>query len=375
MTTAPSPPPLPPGDAHDPTSLGSVAIVHDYVNQRGGAERVALELAAMFPGAPIYTSLYRRASTFPEFEQFELRTSLLDRLPVDAGFRNLFPLYPMAFRSLGAISGDLVISSSSGWAHAVRTSDDTFHAVYCHTPARWLYGHPYMAAARRVRLLRPALGVMRRWDRIAARRADLYIANGPLVQGRIRDSYGLTAPIVSPPVDTERFTPRPRGSRLLVVSRLLPYKRVELVVEAATRAGIGLDVVGVGPSLDALRAMAGPTVTFHGALDDGGVTVLMEQCRTFCLPGIEDFGIAPVEAQAAGKPVVAFAAGGALDTVTDGVSGVFFSENTADAVLDAIHRADRLETSPEELGALAARYSHAVFRAALLNVLDEARNR
>jgi glycosyltransferase involved in cell wall biosynthesis len=373
MTTASSPP-RPPGGAHDATIPESVAIVHDYVNQRGGAERVVLELAAMFPGAPIYTSLYRSTSTFPEFEALDVRTTPLHRLPVDAGFRNLFPLYPLAFRSLGALSGDLVISSSSGWAHAVRTREDTFHAVYCHTPARWLYGHPYMAAARRVHLLRPALGALRRWDRIAARRADLYIANGRLVQGRIRDSYGLTAPIVSPPVDTERFTPRPRGSRLLVVSRLLPYKRVDLVVAAATRAGMGLDVVGIGSSLDALRAMAGPTVTFHGALDDAEVTVLMEQCRTFCLPGIDDFGIAPVEAQAAGKPVVAFAGGGALDTVTEGLSGVFFHESTADAVLDAIHRADHVDTSPGELGALASRYSRPVFRKALLDVLDRARD-
>src|SRR3954462_3663789 len=125
-------------------ALGSVAIVHDYLNQRGGAERVVLEMASMWPGAPIYTSLYRPESTFPEFKGLDVRTSFLDRLPVDRGFRNLFPLYPAAFRSLGPIDADLVISSSSGWAHSVRTSERAFHAVYCHTPARWLYGDSYM---------------------------------------------------------------------------------------------------------------------------------------------------------------------------------------------------------------------------------------
>src|SRR4051794_26167701 len=126
---------------------GSVAIVHDYLNQRGGAERVVLELAAMWPGSPIYTSLYRPESTFPEFKQLDVRTTFLDRLPVDRGFRNLFPLYPAAFRSLGTIDADLVISSSSGWAHSVRTSERAFHAVYCYTPARWLYGSEYMDAS------------------------------------------------------------------------------------------------------------------------------------------------------------------------------------------------------------------------------------
>ena len=349
-----------------------VAIVHDYLNQRGGAERVVLEMAAMWPTACIYTSLYRPQSTFPGFADFTVRTSFLDRLPVDAGFRNLFALYPAAFRSLGVLDADIVLSSSSAWAHGVRTRSESLHAVYCHTPARWLYGGAYMAASVRQRALRPAIGVLRRWDRAAAQRADIYIANSEMVRARIKTHYGRDATVVYPPVDVDRFSPRPRGARLLVVSRLLPYKRVDLIVDAAGRLGLGLDVVGTGPAEEGLRARAGSTVTFHGRLTDNDVTELMQTCRAFCLPGIEDFGITPVEANAAGKPVVAFGAGGALETLEDGVSGAFFHEHTVDAVCDAIRRCDAIDTSPERLATAAARFSQPAFRERLLQALAAA---
>lgn len=350
--------------------LGSVALVHDYLNQRGGAERVVLEMAAMWPDAPIYTSLYRPGSTFPEFARSEIRTSPLDWLPVDSGFRNLFPLYPAAFRSFGVLPHDVVISSSSGWAHGVRSSADSFHAVYCYTPARWLYGGEHLGASRRRLALAPAIGIVRRWDRTAARRAALYIAISNGVRDRIKQQYGLDAPVVYPPVDVDRFTPRARGERLLVVSRLLPYKRVDIVVDAATRAGIGLDVVGTGPAMEDLRRRAGPTVAFHGRLADAEVTKLMEGCRAFCLPGLEDFGITPVEANAAGKPVVALGAGGALETLEDGVSGAFFSRQEVGDVLSAIERCDRIDTAPSDIALLARRFSAQTFRARLLDVIQ-----
>ena len=352
---------------------GRVAIVHDYLNQPGGAERVVLELADLFPDAPILTSLYRPDSTFPEFAGREIRTSPLNRLPVDRGFRNLFPLYPAAFRSFGVLDHDVVISSSSGWAHSVRTAPGTFHAVYCYTPARWLYGGEHLGASRRRSALRPALGALRAWDTCAARRADLYIAISHAVRRRVRQHYGIDAPVVYPPVDVDRFTPRERGERLLVVSRLLAYKRVDVIVDAATRSGIGLDVVGTGPSLDELQRRAGPAVTFHGRLDDGEVTKMMERCRAFCLPGEEDFGITPVEAHAAGKPVVAFAGGGALETVEEGATGAFFSRYDAVDVLDAIGRCDAITMPPAEIAACARRFSRAAFRSNISAALHAAR--
>ncbi|MDP8908773.1 MAG: glycosyltransferase [Chloroflexota bacterium] len=369
-------------DQHDPQApasapdraekpdLGSVAIVHDYLNQRGGAERVVLEMASIWPAAPIYTSLYRPDSTFPEFQACDVRTSPLDRLPVDAGFRNLFPLYPAAFRALGRLPHDVVISSSSGWAHSVRTRTDALHVVYCYTPARWLYASEHLGASGRRQALKPVLRTMRRWDRNVARRADLYIAISNEVRDRIHRRYGIDAPVVYPPVDVDRFQPSERGERLLVVSRLLPYKRVDLVVAAATRAGIGLDVVGTGPALDELRRIAGPTVSFRGRLPDAEVTALMENCRAFCLPASEDFGITPVEANAAGKPVVAFAGGGALETLQEGHTGSFFGTQDPDDLLAAIRRCDRIETPPAEIALAARRFSRETFRARLLELLE-----
>jgi glycosyltransferase involved in cell wall biosynthesis len=213
---------------------------------------------------------------------------------------------------------------------------------------------------------------MRRWDQRAARRPDLYIAISAEVQARIRRIYGRSAPVVAPPVDVDRFTPSPRGDRLLVVSRLLPYKRVDLVVDAATRLGIGLDVVGVGPALEHLRRRAGPGVVFHGRLEDADVTQLMESCGALCLPGYEDFGITAVEANAAGKPVVAFAAGGALETLRDGASGVFFREQTVDSVVESIRRAEELETAPGDLARMAARFGRHAFRENLLFAINSA---
>jgi glycosyltransferase involved in cell wall biosynthesis len=347
---------------------GSVAIVHDYLNQSGGAERVVLALSEIWPDAPIYTSLYRADLTFPGFGAIDVRTSPLQWLPVDGAFRNLFPLYPAAFRAFGRLEHDVVISSSSGWAHSVRTAEHSFHAVYCHAPARWLYGGEHLADARR-RALRPFTGALRNWDRGAARRAHLYIANSREVRERIRRWYGVEAPVVHPPVDVDRFRPGARGERLLVVSRLLPYKRVDLIVDVATRAGIGLDVVGTGPALEDLRRRAGPTVEFHGHLDDEHVSALMQGCRALCVPGKEDFGITPVEANAAGKPVVALAAGGALETIEEGFNGTFFARQRAEDVVAAIQRCDRIDTPPETIAAATRRFSRRAFEDGLLAAL------
>ncbi|MDQ6807156.1 MAG: glycosyltransferase [Actinomycetota bacterium] len=354
----------------------NVAIVHDYLNQRGGAERVVLELSEMWPKAPIYTSLYRAESTFPGFEGHDVRATVLDRMPVDRGFRNLFPLYPAAFRMLGEIDADVVLASSSGWAHMARVNPRAFHAVYCYAPARWLYSAEHLKAqdtrSLRHTIARPVLGPFRRLDRDAALRADLYIAISANVRRRIRSAYGIDAALVPPPVDIDRFRPTPRGERLLTVSRLLPYKHVELLVRAATRAGIGLDVVGEGPLLPALREIAGPSVTLHGGVGDDEVAELMQGCRAVCVAAEEDFGLVAVEAQAAGKPVVAYGRGGSLETVDEGLTGVFFHERTEESVIAAITASESLDTSPERIAERARRFSPAAFRARLAQVLEEA---
>jgi len=364
------------GGALVPLGDLQVAIVHDYLNQRGGAERVVLELSRMWPAAPIYTSLYRPESTFPEFRGRQIRTTPLDLIPVDRGFRNLLPLYPAAFRMLGAIEADAVIASSSGWAHMARAAPGTLRVVYCHTPARWLYGGGHLNGRGAQRLLagaaRPLFRSLRAADRAAAHRTDLYVANSQTVRARIRRVYGIDAPVVHPPVDVARFAPRPPGERLLVVSRLLPYKHVELVVRAANRLGVGLDVVGEGPMLGELRQLAGPTVALHGAVDDAQLVELMERCRAVCVAAEEDFGLVAVEAQAAGKTVIAYGRGGALETVEEGVSGVFFHERSVESLIEAIRACERLDTAPEVLARRAGRFSSGAFRVRMARVLAEA---
>lgn len=350
-----------------------VAIVHDYLNQRGGAERVVLELSDMWPSAPIYTSLYRSESTLPGFYGRDIRTTVLHRLPVDRAFRNLFPLYPAAFRQLGEIEADIVLASSSGWAHIARAHPSALHAVYCYTPARWLYGGEHLEGERcslRHTTMRPALGLFREVDHRAAVRADLYIAISENVRARIRSTYGIEAAVVPPPVDVDRFRPMPRGERLLVVSRLLPYKHVDLLVRAATRAGVGMDIVGDGPLLPALQEIAGPTVTLHGAVADDVVVELMESCRAVCVAAEEDFGLVAVEAQAAGKPVIAYGRGGSLETIDENFTGVFFRARTEESVLAALAASERLDTSPQAIAERARRFSRAAFRLRLEQVLD-----
>jgi glycosyltransferase involved in cell wall biosynthesis len=356
-------------DTRAPTGR-SVAIVHDYLNQPGGAERVVLEMARIFPDAPIYTSLFRPDSTWPGFDGLEVRTSFLDKLPVDRGFRALLPAYPAAFKSLGTLDYDVVISSSSGWAHSVRTTPESLHLVYCYAPARWLYTDRYVESSARRRLMTPVTSPLRRWDRRKAASADGYITIADNVRQRVLDAYGIDSAVVHPPVDIDRFRPTPRGERLLVVSRLIAYKRIELVVEAATRLGIPLDVVGDGPHRAALEAIAGPSVTFHGKLPDEQVTALMQAASAVCFPGQEDFGIVPVEANAAGKPVVAFAAGGALETLEEGFSGVFFHRAEVGDVMEAIRRVYDLDTDPAAIALAARRFSPQAFAARLNGVIE-----
>jgi glycosyltransferase involved in cell wall biosynthesis len=320
-------------------------------------------LANIWPDAPIYASIYRPDSTFDDFSQREVHTTFLQRLPVDRRFRMLLPLYPAAFHSLGTLDYEVVISSSSGWAHGVRTAPEALHVVYCHAPARWLYSSgAYLGQSFSQRLAAPITAPLRRWDQAAARRPDIYLANSANTAAKILAAYNRPSIVVPPPVAVERFAPKPRGQRLLVVSRLLDYKRVDAVIRAVNRAHLPLDVVGTGPSLGRLRQLAGETVTFHGHLSDDQITELMEQCSMFVLPGEEDFGITAVEAQAAGKPVVALAAGGALETVRDGVTGAFFESHDDYAVLDAIARADRVDTAPDAIADWASTFSTAAFK-------------
>jgi glycosyltransferase involved in cell wall biosynthesis len=342
-----------------------VALVHDYLTELGGAERVVLALTRIFPEAPLYTSVYDERKC-AEFGHCDVRTTFMQRLTRRKRMtKGLFLLFPSAFRRLDLSDFDLVISSSSGFGHHVRARPDSLHICYCHNPPRFLWqpDEYFRGQSAMRRLLGPTLGHLKRLDLDAARRVDAYIANSATVAFRIRAVYSRGAEIIHPPVDISRHKmTSERSGRFLVVSRLLAYKRIDLAVKAATLAELPLDVIGEGPERRRLERMAGPSVHFLGRRSDDFVQHALARCTALVLPGTEDFGLTPVEAQANGRPPVAFAAGGALETVRDGETGFLFSGETAESLTTAMRRALATELSPEHLRSWAERFDERSFR-------------
>jgi glycosyltransferase involved in cell wall biosynthesis len=351
-----------------------LALVHDYLNQYGGAERVLEELHALWPAAPIYTSIYAPDLMPPAYRQWDIRTSFMQRLPGVARHHQKYLLaYPLAFESFQLTGYDVVLSNSSAWCKGVLTPPETLHVCYCLTPMRWAWSYREYVDRERIggpvrRVLPLAIHYLRLWDVASAQRVDRFVAISRAVAARIRKYYRREADVIYPPVAVDRFTPRPAPDDppfYLIVARLVPYKRVDLAVEAFNRLGWRLKIVGDGRDRAALQARAGPNIEFLGRLPDAAVRDLMARCQAFLFPGLEDFGIAPVEAQAAGRPVVAYAGGGALDTVRDGETGVLFAPQTAEALAEAVRRCADLRFEPEALRAHAEQFSAASFRAQL----------
>jgi glycosyltransferase involved in cell wall biosynthesis len=350
-----------------------VAIVHDWLNQIGGAESVLETLVEMFPQAPVFTAIYWREGMPAGYAQWDIRTSWLDRAPVIYRHHQVYlPLYPLAVRSMDLSGYDLILSNKSGFCHGVRTSTGQLHIDYCLTPTRYVWNYDSYVnregLSRIARLaLHPLIKRLQRWDRRAADGVDHFVAISREVQARIARFYQRDSVIIYPPVHTERYRPGndPTGDYFLVASRLIPYKRIDLAVRACTELRVPLIVVGDGRDRAALEAMAGPTVEFRGRVPDDELAGLMAYCRAFIFPGYEDFGIAPVEAQAAGRPVIAYAAGGALDTVIDGETGLFFVQQTADCLADAIRRLVAVSFDPVHIHRHAQRFSVERFKAEL----------
>jgi glycosyltransferase involved in cell wall biosynthesis len=352
-----------------------VALVHDYLQEMGGAERVVEALLAIFPEAPLYTSVYEPRVSSEVFTGRAIHTTFLQ--PVarrKAVTKALFPLLPAAFRRLDLGGYDVVLSSSSGFAHHVRTGPETLHVCYCHNPPRFLWQpQDYFRGAEYLsRVGHPLLERLRRLDLRAAAGVDAYVANSAVVAERIERTYGREATVIHPPVDVSRFrVTAERSERFLVVSRLLPYKRIDLAVEAATRLGLGLDVIGDGPERRRLERMAGPTVRFLGRRPNEEVEQAMARAIAVVVPGREDFGLTPVEAQAAGRPPVAYAGGGALETIADGETGFLFAEQTWEAAAEAMERARTTELDPARLRASAERFDVSAFERRLLRFVEE----
>jgi glycosyltransferase involved in cell wall biosynthesis len=321
-----------------------VALVHDWLNQYGGAEVVLEVMHDMFPTAPVYTSIYDPSAMPASFQTWDIRTSFIQRLPlVRRSFRALLPLYPLAFEQFDLRSFDLVLSSSSSWAKGVITTPETLHICYCHAPMRYCWDVYYEEMPRRSPLLRGPLAVtislLRLWDVDGANRVDRFVANSHFVAAKIRKYYRREAMVVHPPVDTMFFRPgNDEGDFFLVVSRLRPYKRIDLVVAAFNRLGLPLKIVGVGEEMARLQHMAKENVKFLGFVPRDALRDLLASCRALVVPGKEDFGLAPIEAMASGRPVIAYGAGGVLETVKDGITGVLFAEQDVACLEDAVQR-------------------------------------
>ncbi len=356
----------------------NIAIVHDWLNQMGGAEGVLEVLMDMYPGAPLYTSIYWREGMPDAYKQWDIRTSFLDRWPLIKRKHQVFlPFYPLAFERFDFAGYDVVISNKSGFCHGIITPPETLHICYCLTPTRYLWdtanyirreGLGKLAQAALV----PFLAQLRMWDRLAADRVDAFIAISQAVRQRIAKYYRRDSVVIYPPVHTDRFEMAARHEDYyLVVSRLVPYKRIDLAVEAFNRLGKPLVIIGEGRDRKALEALARPNVTFLGRLPFEQVRDHMARCRALIFPGLEDFGITPVEAQASGRPVIAFAGGGALDTVQDGRTGILFREQTPESLMDAVARCEATPFDPGALRANAERFSVQEFRRQLTAFVEQ----
>ena len=355
-----------------------IAVGHDDLTvPYAGGEKVFSAIAEIFPNADIFTSMItdQWRSRLPERN---ILTTFMQKLPLKRKLQKpLFALYPLAFESLDLSDYDLVISSSSRFAHGVITRPETKHICYMHSPAR-MFWEPelYFGASSGLRtLLTPFLSYLRLWDHAAAQRVDQFITNSQNVAGKIKRYYGRDAEVVYPFVDLERFQPtvsshKPAtGEYYLVVTRLAPWKRAEIAVTAANAVGAKLKVVGIGPDEKNLKRMAGPGVEILGGLPDDQVTELIQNCSALIMTQEEDFGITSLEAQACGKPVIAYGVGGALETVVAGKTGEFFASQDPEALTKVLKKFNPKRYLPKDCRVNAERFSKERFQKELLEVV------
>lgn len=341
----------------------NVVLCHDWLTGMRGGEKVLEILCQAFPEAPIFTMIHNPGSVSDIINSHDIKTSYLQNVPgIMDHYRMFLPLFPSAVKGMHPPEADLVISTSHCIAKSLQPHKGCRHLCYCFTPMRyaWTFFDEYFGDSVAKRMAaRPILAWLRRWDRNTSRRVDRFVAISSHVQERINRFYGRDADIVFPPVETGRLTAGDEmpGDYDLIVSALVPYKRVDLAVNAYTRMNRPLKIVGIGSELGRLRKMAGPSIEFLEWLPDSDVHDLYRKCRMLIFPGEEDFGIVPLEAQACGRPVVAFRKGGALETVVDGQTGVFFEEQTEQSLTDAIERCGMIKWNSEAIRSHAEKFS------------------
>jgi glycosyltransferase involved in cell wall biosynthesis len=356
--------------------LSRIALVHDYFIQMGGAERVAEAMHDSFPSAPIYTTVALPQSLSPRLRTADIRTSPLQRLPaMDRRFRHYFMLYPFAVENFNLSQYDLIFSSSSGYAKGVRRRRNAIHVCYCHTPMRWIWRYDdYVAREKFGTVARSALPFLlwglRKWDLRAAQQPNYYIANSRLVAQRIKEIYHREAFVIPPPIDVNRFHMSTEiDDYYLVLSRLMPYKRIDLAIQACKRMNRRLVIIGDGPDRARLEKLADDRIEFLGRQPDAIVNYYAARCRALLFPGEEDFGMAPLEANAAGRPVIAYRGGGAMETVEEGETGVFFDQPESRALATAIEQFEGLKWDQYRLRRHAEKFDQTVFAFRVLQFL------
>ena len=358
-----------------------VALAHDWLNQIGGAEDVLEALVGCYPQSPIFTSIYAPNLMPPAYRKWDIRPLWSDRLPaIHRKHQAYLPVYPLAWSSSRLGECNVVLSNKSGFCHGLRAKADALHICYCLTPTRYVWqldhylaGEGFGAGVKA--LARPLARLLRRWDYAAAQRVDHFIAISSAIQRRIKRYYHRDSHIIYPPVETARFRPTPMDEvedYYLVVSRLIPYKRIDLAVRAANELGVRLKVAGSGRDMERLRSLAGGTVEMLGYVPDAELPQLMARCKAFLFPGLEDFGISPIQAQAAGRPVIAFDGGGALDTVLPGVTGERFPQQRVDSLKRAMASFDAAAYDPQRIRQHALTFDTAVFKRKITAYVESA---
>ncbi|NQU99849.1 MAG: glycosyltransferase [Parcubacteria group bacterium] len=355
-----------------------VALVHDFLNQVGGAEKDLEIFHELYPKAPVYTLTYDKKETRGLFEDMDIRTSFIQKLPGGSGqYKWYLTLMPAAIERLDLSSYDVVLSDSSAYSKGVIVQPDTLHISYCHSPTRYLWNdtHSYTEELKQPavvkRMLPLVLNKIRQWDRVAADRVDKYIANSKTVAHRIEKYYRRESDVIYPPVETDKFyVSKSIGDYYLIISRLRPYKRVDLAVEAFNALEYPLKVIGTGEEYDNLKRKAKKNIEFLGHVSDEEKSKYLSSCRALIYPQEEDFGISAVEAMASGRPVIALRKGGARETIKEGITGEFFNEQTPWKLVDKIREFDAEKYDPEVIREHAKQYDIKLFKDKIRNYIE-----
>lgn len=358
-----------------------LALVHDWLNQIGGAEDVLEVLVSMYPDAPIFTSIYGPDIMPERYQAWDIHPLWMNRLPaVHQRHQAYLAIYPFAWQGLDLSDYDVILSNKSGFCHGFKKGAESVHVCYCLAPTRYVWQLDHYIQREGMGkvvggVLKPLIAYLKGWDYRAAQKVDHFIAISTEIQQRIKTYYDRDSDIIYPPVDTSRFRPVTAEAvedYFLIISRLVPYKQIDLAVQAATRLGLPLKIGGQGRDIDRLKGMAGETVEFLGYVPDEALGPLMAKAKAFIFPGLEDFGITPVQAQAAGRPVIAYQGGGALDTVIEGETGVFFAEMTVDHLSEALAHFDASRYEQAVIRKNALRFDQKIFEAQIEAYLRQA---